>query len=173
MQGLPKEPRLANFSWSPDESKMAFTHTTNNGVELWVLNVEDARAKKLTEAKLNANMRDVINWFKDNNNILVKMLPEDRKELINPETAVPTGPTVSVSEGKEAQNRTYQDLKNLIMNITFRQLARAELVKVNLDGSSKKWMAPENVWKCFLLSKRGVCDGESLKKAIFIPGALL
>lgn len=144
VQGLPKEPRLANFSWSPDESKMAFTHTTNNGVELWVLNVEDARAKKLTEAKLNANMRDVINWFKDNNNILVKMLPEDRKELINPETAVPTGPTVSVSEGKEAQNRTYQDLlKNPNDEYNFEQLARAELVKVNLDGSSKKWMAPK------------------------------
>lgn len=144
VEGLPEEPRLANFNWSPDESKIAFTHTTNNGVELWVLNIEDARAKKLTDAKLNANMRDVINWFKDNKSILVKMLPEDREELINPETAVPTGPTVSVSDGKEAQNRTYQDLlKNPNDEYNFEQLARAELVKVNLDGSSKKWMEPK------------------------------
>ncbi|SHG06866.1 Dipeptidyl aminopeptidase/acylaminoacyl peptidase [Salegentibacter echinorum] len=144
VKGLPEEPRLANFNWSPDESKIAFTHTTNNGVELWVLNIEDARAKKLTDAKLNANMRDVINWFKDNKSILVKMLPEDRKELINPETAVPTGPTVSVSDGKEAQNRTYQDLlKNPNDEYNFEQLARAELVKINLDGSSKKWMEPK------------------------------
>ena len=31
--GLPAEPRLTNFSWSPDESKMAFTNTTSTGVE--------------------------------------------------------------------------------------------------------------------------------------------
>ncbi|WP_081211405.1 S9 family peptidase [Salegentibacter sediminis] len=139
--GLPEEPRLTNFSWSPDESKIAFTHTTDSGVELWVANIKTASAKKLTEARLNANMRDVINWFKDNSAILVKMLPEDRKELINTKTAVPTGPTVSVSDGKEAQNRTYQDLlKNPNDEYNFEQLARAELVKVNLDGSSQKWM---------------------------------
>lgn len=140
VKGLPQNPRLSNFSWSPDETKMAFTHTTDKGVELWVADLETAQAKKLTEANLNANMGDVINWFKDNSAILVKMLPKDRKKLINPETAVPTGPTVSVSDGKEAQNRTYQDLlKNPNDEYNFEQLARAELVKVNLNGTSQKW----------------------------------
>ncbi len=141
ISGLPETPRLTNFSWSPDESKIAFTHTTNKGVELWFADLETASAKKLTEANLNANMRDVISWFRDNSAILVKMLPEDRKPLIDPETAVPTGPTVSVSDGKEAQNRTYQDLlKNPNDEYNFEQLARSELLKVNLDGSSQKWM---------------------------------
>ena len=140
VKGLPQNPRLANFSWSPDEKKMAFTHTTDTGVELWVADLETAQAKKLTDATLNANMGDVINWFKDNSAILVKMLPKDRKKLINPETAVPTGPTVSVSDGKEAQNRTYQDLlKNPNDEYNFEQLARSELVKVNLDGSTQQW----------------------------------
>lgn len=141
ISGLPETPRLTNFSWSPDESKIAFTHTTNTGVEVWVADLETASAKKLTKANLNANMRDVISWFRDNSAILVKMLPEDRKPLIDSETAVPTGPTVSVSDGKEAQNRTYQDLlKNPNDEYNFEQLARSELVKVNLDGSSEKWM---------------------------------
>ena len=141
VQGLPENPRLSNFSWSPDESKIAFTHTTNTGVELWVLDIKNAQARKLTDANLNANMRDVINWFKDNSSVLVKMLPEDRKDLIDPETAVPTGPTISVSDGKEAQNRTYQDLlKNPNDEYNFEQLARSELVKINLDGTSEKWM---------------------------------
>ena len=140
IQGLPENPRLTNFSWSPDESKMAFTHTTDEGVELWVADFNSAQAKKLTEANLNANMGNTINWFKDNSAIMVKMLPADRKKLIDEETAVPTGPTVSVSDGKEAQNRTYQDLlKNPNDEYNFEQLARAELVKVNLDGSSEKW----------------------------------
>ena len=141
VKGLPENARLANFSWSPDESKIAFTHTGNKGVELWVLHLKDARAQKLTEAKLNANMRDVTNWFKDNSSILVKMLPEDRKDLIDTETAVPTGPTISVSDGEKAQNRTYQDLlKNPNDEYNFEQLALSELVKVNLDGTSEKWM---------------------------------
>lgn len=144
IKGLPEEPRLTNFSWSPDESKMAFTHTTSEGVELWVADFKTATAKKLTGPTLNANMRDVINWYKDNSAILVKMLPQDRKKLIDTETSVPTGPTISVSDGKEAQNRTYQDLlQNPNDEYNFEQLARAELVKVNLDGTTSKWLDPK------------------------------
>jgi dipeptidyl aminopeptidase/acylaminoacyl peptidase len=140
ISGLPDNPRLANFSWSPDETKMAMTHTTNTGVELWVVDIKSAMAKKLTEGTLNANMRDVINWFKDGSSILVKMLPKDRKELINTNTAVPKGPTVSVSDGKKAQNRTYQDLlQNSNDEFNFEQLARASLAKVDLNGSMTDW----------------------------------
>jgi len=141
ISGLPENPRLANFSWSPDESKIAMTHTTDTGVELWILDVASATAKKLTDATLNANMRDVINWFKDGSAVLVKMLPDDRKELINTSTAVPSGPTISTSDGQKAQNRTYQDLLQTPNDIfNFEQLARAALVKVNLNGSATPWM---------------------------------
>ena len=141
IQGLPENPRLTNFSWSPDETMIAFTHTTQDGVELWYLNLETATAKKLTEGNLNANMRSTINWFRDNQAILVTMLPKDRKELIDTESSVPTGPTISVSDGKEAQNRTYQDLlKNPNDEFNFEQLAKSRLVKVSLDGTQTAWM---------------------------------
>lgn len=144
VQGLPEDPRLTNFTWSPDESKIAMTHTTDSGVELWVLDVKSATAKKLTEGNLNANMRDVINWYKDNSAVLVKMLPENRKELINTATAVPEGPTVSVSDGSKAQNRTYQDLlQNPNDEYNFEQLAQASLVKVSLDGTKTNWKDPK------------------------------
>ena len=140
-KGLPQNPRLANFSWSPNQKKIAFTHTTNTGVEVWVLHLESAEVIKLTDATVNANMRDVINWFKDGESILVKMLPTDRKPLINTAESVPSGPTISSNDGKKAQNRTYQDLlKNPNDEFNFEQLARSELYKVNLDGSKTKWM---------------------------------
>ncbi len=141
ISGLPEKPRLANFSWSPDESKIAMTHTTDTGVELWVLDIASASAKKLTDATLNANMSNVINWFKDGSAVLVKMLPENRKTLINTNTAVPTGPTISTSDGQKAQNRTYQDLlQNTNDEFNFEQLAKASLVKVSLNGSATPWM---------------------------------
>ena len=143
VKGLPQNPRLTNFSWSPDESKMAFTHTTENGVSLWVLDIGSGVARRLTEDRLNANLRDVINWYDDGKRLLVKMVPEDRKALINPETAVPSGPTVSVSDGDQAQNRTYQDLlQNANDEYNFEQLARSVLVEVHLDGTTKTWMDP-------------------------------
>lgn len=143
VNGIPESPRLANFKWSPDQSMIAATNTTANGVELWVLDLKKAQLTKLTDAKINANMRDVINWFKDGNSVLVKMLPADRKELINVSEAVPEGPTISSNDGKKAQNRTYQDLlKNPNDEFNFEQLARSALYKVSMDGSVTKWMDP-------------------------------
>ena len=108
--GLPPHPSLSNFTWSPDQTKLAMTNTVKEGVELWVLDLATASVKKLTEAKINANLGDVINWFKDGNSLLVKMVSSNRKDLIDTKATVPSGPTISVNEGKKAQNRTYQDL---------------------------------------------------------------
>ena len=139
-KGIPNNPRLANFSWSPDQRKMAFTQTVPEGVELWVLDIETATCKKLTEANVNANMRGTFTWFADNENLLVKMLPNDKKSLIDKTQSIPTGPRVSVSTGEKAQNRTYQDLlKDKADEFNFEQLLRSTLYKVNLNGDKNEW----------------------------------
>jgi len=140
--GLPDSPKLANLSWSPDQLKMAFTHTTSTGVELWVLDIVTATARQLTEARINANMGDVINWFEDSEGILVKMISPEKQALIDVANAVPNGPTISVADGKKAQNRTYQDLlQNKNDEHNFEQLALSELHKISLDGSSELWLS--------------------------------
>ncbi|WP_224489185.1 alpha/beta hydrolase family protein [Robertkochia flava] len=142
IEGHPENARLANFSFSPDQSHVAFTNTTANGVELWVLNLEERKASKLTEARLNANMGDVINWMADGKSMLVKILPEDRKALIDTKESIPTGPTISSNNGKKAQNRTYQDLlKNPTDEFNFEQLARSAIYRVGLNGDIAPWRA--------------------------------
>ncbi|MEM6525212.1 MAG: prolyl oligopeptidase family serine peptidase [Bacteroidota bacterium] len=141
ISGLPVNPRLANFRWSPDEKMMSFTHTTTSGVEAWILDVVNASAKKVTDAKVNANMGAPVSWFADSKALLVKMLPADRKPLINTAEAVPDGPTVSVSAGAKAQNRTYQDLlKNPNDEQNFEQLALSQIKKVSVDGDTEDWL---------------------------------
>jgi dipeptidyl aminopeptidase/acylaminoacyl peptidase len=141
VKGLPDNPRLSGFSWSPDESMIACLNTTASGVEAWILNIEKATATKITEATVNANMGSTINWFKDNEYLLVKMLPKDRKPLINTAEAVPIGPTVSVSDGSKAQNRTYQDLlKTPNDEFNFEQLAHSEIVKVSIEGKTEPFL---------------------------------
>ena len=138
--GLPENARLANFRWSPDKKMMAFTNTVPKGVELWILDITNAKVEKISNAKLNANMRNPISWFKDGNSLLVIFLPKERKSLINTDVAVPNGPTVTTSSGKKAQNRTYQDLlKNSNDEFNFEQLALSELYKVSLNGTKTKW----------------------------------
>jgi len=140
VQGLPENPQLSNFLWSHDQKKMAFTHTSQKGVELWVLDIRAARANRVSDVILNANMGRPMVWFKDDRSLLVRAIPDSKKELTIRGNVVPTGPTVSVSDGAKAQNRTYQDLlKNPVDELNFEILATSKLVKVGLDGISQQW----------------------------------
>jgi dipeptidyl aminopeptidase/acylaminoacyl peptidase len=141
VSGLPDNHRLANVSFSPDETLIAFTNTTLTGVDLYILDIATAAARRISSGHLNANMGRPFTWFKDSKSLLVKMLPKEGGQLIDTKTAVPTGPTVSESEeGKKAQNRTYQDLlKNPNDEHNFEQLAISELYKVSIEGNSSKW----------------------------------
>lgn len=136
VKGLPTNPRITNITWSPDQSKIAFTNTIENGVELWVLDVKTAQATKLTEANLNANLGNPITWYKDGESILINQIPANRPSLIDTSKNIPTGPIVSVSEGVVSQNRTYQDLlKNKADETNFETLVTSELYKVDLKGN--------------------------------------
>ena len=141
VKGLPKNPKLSNISWSPDQKRIALTNTTETGVELWVLELENGSVTKLTEPNLNSNIGSVINWFSDSENMLVKMISNNRRPLIDTNKIVPDGPTISTNFGEKAQNRTYQDLlKNKFDEHNFEQLSTSTIYKVSIDGSVKKWM---------------------------------
>jgi len=141
--GLPEKPLLSGFRWSPNEQYVACLNSTATGVEVWLIDVSEATATRLTEAKVNANMGSAINWFKDSKALLVKTLPKNRKALINTNEAVPQGPTISVSDGAKAQNRTYQDLlKNPNDEHNFEVLAGSEIKKVTTQGVVSEFLPP-------------------------------
>ena len=141
VKGLPENPKLSNFSWSPDQTKIALTNTTGEGVELWLLDLEKGAVSKLTKPNLNANIGSVINWSADSKSMLVKVISSIKKPLINTSLIVPDGPTVSTNFGEKAQNRTYQDLlKNKSDEHNFEQLATSAIHKVYLNGDSEKWL---------------------------------
>ena len=142
--GLPENARIANVSWSPNETKIAFTHTTNSGVELWVIDVVTASAKKITSDNLNANLGSPFNWMKDNETLLVKVLPKNRPALVDIKKDLPKGPTVSISDGSKSQNRTFQDLlKNKTDEANFETLVTSELYKVTLSGSMQLYKSAD------------------------------
>ena len=138
--GIPSNPKIANINWSPNQKNIAFTNTSSDGVKLWVLNLESRSLVKLSDLKLNSNIRDVINWLNDSE-ILIKVIPDNKKELIDQSGIVPLGPTISSNDGENAQNRTYQDLlKNKTDEFNFEQLVTSDLYKVDLNGRINKWL---------------------------------
>ncbi|WP_372472911.1 prolyl oligopeptidase family serine peptidase [Capnocytophaga sp. ARDL2] len=139
IKGLPENALINNMSWSPDETKLAFTNTVANGNELWIIDLQTASAKKMTEATLNANLGNPITWYKDSKRLLIKTLPTNRKPLIDTKTDIPTGPIVSTAqEGVVSQNRTYQDLlKNKTDEANFENIITSELYTVDVNGTKK------------------------------------
>jgi len=138
VKGLPSNPHITFIVWSPDEKKIAFTHTASKGVELWVLDVVSAQATRLTEPIVNANLGNPFNWYRDSKQLLVRLLPSLRPALIDPKKELPAGPTISESNGSKSQNRTYPDLlKNSTDEINFVTLASSELYKVDLTGKAE------------------------------------
>lgn len=136
VKGLPSNPKITNISWSYDDTKIAFTNTTESGVELWILDILTAEAKRICEATLNANTGSPFAWFKDNKSLLVKMMPNNRKPLIDAKKDLPKGPIVSVADGKVSQNRTFQDLlKNKTDEQNFESIVSSILYRVELNGT--------------------------------------
>ena len=145
VSGLPPAPHLGNFSWSPDESHLAFTHTGDSALFLWAVKVETHSAQQLSPTPLNAALRgSPYEWYTHSQSILCKAIPTDRGA--RPEAPlIPDGPVISENVGKEAPNRTYQDLlKNPFDESLFEYYTHAQLMEVDLSGE-ETWLGNEGI----------------------------
>ena len=144
IKGLPENAHIAHVTWSPDETKIAFTHTSSSGVELWVIDVKSQIAAQLTSACVNANVGNPLNWYRDNNKILVRLLQKDRPSLIDAQKEIPKGPYVSESDGSKSHNRTYPDLlKNPTDEKNFVTITTSELYSIDLTGKAELFKAAD------------------------------
>ncbi|GAA4009454.1 S9 family peptidase [Hymenobacter fastidiosus] len=134
VQGLPAKARLSEISWSPDNTKIAFTHTTANHIELWIVDVASASARLMPNLFLNGVFGSSYQWLADSHTLLARAIVGGRGEM-PVISAVPMGPIVQENAGKKAAARTYQDLlKNPGDEKLFDYYAAAQLVKVDLLG---------------------------------------
>lgn len=137
--GLPIPLLAGNISFSPDDKKIAFTHTTSNRVDLYVIDIATQKAKKINKTALNV-IGGGVQWY-DAATLLYRC-------IIKPATAapvkpaVPTGPTVQENYGKASPRPTYQDLiKSPYDEKLYEFYATTQLVK-NVNGTETKIGAP-------------------------------
>lgn len=106
--GLPAGMRAASVLWSPDKKKIAFTNTTNDAVDLYVIDVATHAAKKINRKALNIILGGSFSWMDDNTLLYKTILQPASGAPVR--SLMPSGPTMQQSLGKVAPSRTYQDL---------------------------------------------------------------
>ncbi|MBS4013387.1 MAG: S9 family peptidase [Bacteroidetes bacterium] len=146
VNGLPLSPKITNVQWSPDASKIAFTNTIADGIELWVADIKTANAKKLTSAVVNDVMGNAYEWLYDNKNIIFLSKIETRG-IAPKRPLVADAPVVQENIGRRAAVRTYQDLiRDVYDERIFDYYASSQLCKVDLNGKIVKIGKPGIIW---------------------------
>jgi dipeptidyl aminopeptidase/acylaminoacyl peptidase len=140
--GLPDPPRIRNVNWSPDGRTILFTQTVTDGIELWIVDVASARARRLIGPRSNLAVGSGPRWMPDSRSILVALVPAGRGPRPEPPLA-PTGPNVQENLGRTTPARTYQDLlENPHHENLFEYYFTAQLGLVDLDGELVEIGAP-------------------------------
>jgi dipeptidyl aminopeptidase/acylaminoacyl peptidase len=154
IQGLPAQPLISNITWSPDERFIAFTNSTSQGMELWLVDSEKKSAHKWIDNHVNDAYGATLQWHPNSQSILFTRIPSDRG-VAPKEPIVPTGPIIQENMGKAAPSRTYQNLlKNEFDAQLMDHYLLSELVQVQLDGQIKT-IGPKAIYRSFNYSPDG------------------
>lgn len=126
--GLPTPLYAGNISWNPAETKIAFTQTTQKGVDLYVIDVATKKAVKTNKAFLNVVLGSGLTWLNDNT--LIYRTVTQPASAAPKKPLMPKGPTIQQNLGKAAPSATYQDLiKSPFDEQLFEFFATSQLVK--------------------------------------------
>lgn len=135
ISGLPADLKASSVQWSPDERKFAFINSTNDRVDLYIVDITARSAQKANSSPLNTVLGGSYQWA-GNNLLIYKTVPE--KNLLPGRPKAPSGPIVQESLGKAAASRTYQDLiTNPYDEALFEYYTTAQLVKNDLTKETR------------------------------------
>lgn len=138
--GLPADLKAGNLQWSPNDDKAAFTNSTNNTIDIYVIDIKTHKATKVNKAAVNLVLGAAFNWI-DNNSLLYTAVNKPLS-MAPKKPLAPKGPVVQQNLGKVAASVTFQDLiKSPFDELQFEFYATTQLVK-NTNGVETKIGGP-------------------------------
>lgn len=133
--GLPQPLFAGNISWSPNDKKVAFTQTTKDRVDLYVIDLATQKATKINKMPLNTAMGGY-QWYDDNT--VVYRAAVKPASSAPPKPLAPKGPTIQENYGKASPRPTFQDMiKSPYDEQLYEFFATTQLVK-NTNGQETK-----------------------------------
>jgi len=136
---MPPQARISHLKFSPDGSRLAFLHTKDSAIELWVADGATGAAKAVVTGadRINATIGDPCDWLRDNLTMVCELVPAGRGPA-PAEPAVPPGPNVHESYGKAAPAPTYEDLlQNAHDDALFDYYFTGQLAAINTGTGAK------------------------------------
>jgi dipeptidyl aminopeptidase/acylaminoacyl peptidase len=135
---LPSELRARNIRWAPGGEMFAFTHDTDARVEVYIVDVASASARKVERLSVNdAYSGNALTWLPDASGLIVRAVPGHRGNA--PErNPVPSAPVIQENIGRVAPARTFQDLlQDQHDEALFDHYMTSEIVEIRMDGSRR------------------------------------
>jgi len=145
--GLPANARFQNFSFSPDETHLAFVEIGSAQLKLWLLNLKSGEAKPTAATDLNSVMGGAYTWSSDGKSLYVKL--RGGKNTLPETQELPKGPATQDAAGMKAPARTYQDLlRNKQDEARFEHYARAAVVRILVSSpETTEPFLPQGIYK--------------------------
>ncbi len=107
ISGLPNSLAASSVSWSPDNKKIALTHTSASRVDLYIIDIATRKATKVNKQPLNVIM-DSYTWT-GNAALLYFTIVKPASEAPK-KSLMPSGPAIQENYGKASPRPTYQDM---------------------------------------------------------------
>ncbi len=132
IEGMP-EPLLAGYiGWNPSETKILFTQTNADAVDLYVIDIAAKKATRINTTPLNVVLGRKVSWLDDNTTIYTTIVKPASAAPAKP--LMPKGPSIQESLGKTAPSATFEDLiKSPFDEQVFEFYATSQLVQ-NKNG---------------------------------------
>jgi hypothetical protein len=153
LANIPKGAKIRDVIFSPDERYLSFTITTENEIQLWLGDLEQKLARRLSDVVLNDTYGRLTQWAPDSKSLLVKCV--DPQKEVPKRSIIPEGPNTQENIGKSTPNRTYQDLlKTPADEAFFDYYLTTQLKMVFTNGDAINFNRPE-IYKDFDFSPDG------------------
>lgn len=108
IKGLPSALFAGNVTWNPGQTKISFTQTSAQGVDLYVIDLASLTAAKINTEPLNVVMSNGVFWLDAETLVYRTAVAPASNMPIKP--LMPKGPAVQQALGKASPSPTYQDL---------------------------------------------------------------
>lgn len=148
IEGLPQNLRASSVQWSPSQTKFAFVNSSNNAIDLYVVDIATKKARRINTTPLNTVLGGSYQWMNDDAVVYKTIVPGQQ---LTAKQGAPAGPVVQENMGKAAAARTIQDLiKNKYDEELFEHYATAQLVRN--DGGKETVIGQPAIYRSFSLS---------------------
>ena len=134
---LPENAQIISPQWSADGKYIAAGNITPAGIELWIIEAANGKAKQIKNAKVNTAFGG-FSWMPDQKSLLVNLVSPKRAAAPQYQNLTPNAPNVQETTGKTGAIRTYQDLlRSPNDEALFEYYATSQMAVVSVDGKIK------------------------------------